>query len=126
MSTPSSSERYDRARRRVEEQRIKESVFLKVAKLILQEIVDSAACNEVMELLEEIELVDNSLAVIVEKSTDESMDSYLEPIIKQEMHSETLRIAEEKCECSVKISALQEELTAFHSKINGLLLQLKQ
>ena len=123
---PSSSERYDRVQRRREEQRLKESVFLNVAYLILQETVDAAVQSEVMEILEEDELVTNSSANVADQLIVESVDCCLELIIKEELQSKFLRFAEGKCDCSTQIKSLREELAACYSKIDGLLLQLKQ
>jgi len=123
---PATTERYDRAQRRSNEQRIRESVFLRAAELILQETVDSTVEDEVTEILEEIELVDHSSLTVVEHFVAEFVDSCLKQIIEEEMHCEVLRVAKESCNCSVEIKALQEELAACHSRINELLLQLKE
>jgi len=105
---------------------MKEDMFLRITELILQETVDSVVEDEITEILEEMELLDNSSLKIVENFIAEFIDSCLEQIAKEEMHDEVLRIAEGTCNCSIEVRALQEELAACHSKINGLLLQLKE
>jgi len=122
----SASERYDRAQRREEEQRVRQSVFQRVAETILQETVDTTVESEVKEMLEEIEVINNSSVNIVEQFIVEFVDSCLEQLVKEEMHGEIVRLAEGMCNCSTEIKSLQDELAACHSKIDDLTLQLKQ
>jgi len=91
---PKTTERHDRAHRRADKQRTRESVILRVFELILQETVDSvvqsAVENEVRGILEEIELINSSLIKIVDSFIAEFVDSCLEQSIKEEMHKEIL------------------------------------
>ena len=91
-------------------------MYLNVAYLILQETVDAAVQSEVIEILEEVELVTNSLANVADQLIVESVDCCLELIIKEELQSEILRFAEGKCDCSTQIKS-------FARRIGCMLLQ---
>ena len=117
---PANMERYARAQRRNDEQKIREDVFLRISELIFQETVDSIVKEEVTEILEQVQLADHSTITVADNFVAEFVDSCLEQIAKEEIHSEILRIAEGTCNCSTEIESLQEELAACHSKINDL------
>jgi len=124
--TKAVSERYERAQRRNEEQIVKENVFQRTGEEICMEIIHLTVKEEVMEILEGVQLVENSSVKVMEMFVLEFVKSNLAQIVKEEMEAEYVRFAETKCAYATKISSLQDDLAKCYSTIDKLSLNIKQ
>lgn len=79
-----------------------------------------------MEILEEVQLVENSSVKVMEMFVLKFVKSNLVQIVKEEIEAEYVRFAEAKCTYATKISSLQDDLAKCYSTIDKLSLKIKQ
>ena len=109
---------------------MKERVFHNTAEAVSEEAVHLTVQEEVVEILketmEEVQLVEISSVVVMDRYITEFNESSLAVFIKEQMEAKYVQLAESKCDYASIISSLEYDLAKCHSAIDKFSLQVKQ
>ena len=125
--------RYDRAKQRNDEQRMREeedhllTQQIEVVGMAELGVITNEIIQEIIiEAAEEEAITESSLVKIAECLIFDSVEVCLSDIIKEEMELEITRRSEGNCKCASEIKALNEELITCQRTIEHLSMKLKE
>ena len=125
------SSRYERAKRRTDEQRMREEedqLLTQQAEEVgtgeLDVITNKIILEIIREAVEDQAINESLLVNVTECLIFDSVKVCLDDIIKEEMESEIIRRSEGNCKCASEIKALTEKLTACQKTIEHLSVKL--
>ena len=125
--------RYERAKRRDNEQRLREEEDrllmqqIEVVGMTELDIITNEIIQEtIRETAEEEAITESSITMVADCLIFDSVEFCLNDIIKEAMDLEIIRRSEGKCKCATEINALKEELTTCRSTIDHLSMKLKE